>query len=1103
MFDVDELLSDPTGYRKKPKRQSLDALPYSPEEESSVLADLGAGAMSGLAFVGNQLDKFTGSRALRGLLGGKPRELVSIVPFSDSLGLTSRDDIVHGTDLIGAPKDTPLFSPEGALGFGLEAVLDPTLPFTGFLKGGLSAAGKGLKAAGGLEDVTRALGRASKASGKGFLGRRAASLNTVGEGLQALEPLAKTDIETRLSQHLATKGQTLADIVDQPMGGNLSYGIPFMEPLGVIGKKGGFGETVARGLDWAGDKLRFGEIPGTGYSPGTHLAQMLSGKSGGLGTKEFQQSYGGIYDALPAVQGKSMRPVHQLAEELIDTPHNQRSLMRETEGIDPASPLSQKFAPITSELNETMGEGWRQGSHKGPLEDWFAQYGVGRRGNFGPNYKGLDNADDITEQVFQTKSGTAMKRADALKNLTRGSDTLNDMLADPAVLGARDTDELTRHLQTHWSFQAPAHSQEQFEALADTIEAFKKSWDTDSLAYTGEPMPNFWRHPLEAAAEASISSPRRVKMHGAVMEALADGIKGSAGYAGPTAKLGDVLTMANIYHGTDAGLGGLGGLPEMARRLKLPDYTGSTAKELADWRRAIAETPVPAKFVDDVKRVKGMFDSPQEVNKLLDFYDSFTNVFKAGVLTWPARYARDFFSGQFNNMVTGQWSPWSVKAADTFVKGQPIEALDFPLVQQLLAKDGLPLTEENANKVLRAHLAAMGIIHPGKGTNAQVGQAAEKVGRTTIQGLVDAIPGRNPMGLGTSLAARQGGTLNPLDIKGVLGRTESTFAPVKVGEALGNYTDAMNRLPPYLELLKQGVDPKEAYQRVMAAQVDYSNRAFSPTERSVMTRVAPFYKFSRAMLPFIMGNLANEPSGRLAQIVRGQARTRDDEQFTPSHIAQTTAMPIPGAPQGFQRYLTSLGLMHEDPLNMLRPGQTAYKGVQGTLQELAGRLNPIAKMPLELAAGKQLFSGRDLQDLEGNLGRIGSNITGAEDPYDTPLLLEQALSNSPLSRLATTARTLTDRRKGPLNKGLNLLSGLRTSDVDVEKSKNIAIRENIEDVLRGQSGVKALRPHLYVKEEDKDKLTDHELKLLMLYEQLAKKQQKAARDKKKLTTAGK
>src|SRR4051794_9210516 len=45
-------------------------------------------ALGGAGYVGDTLDKYTGGRALRGLAAGKGRELASVLPFSDSPGLT-------------------------------------------------------------------------------------------------------------------------------------------------------------------------------------------------------------------------------------------------------------------------------------------------------------------------------------------------------------------------------------------------------------------------------------------------------------------------------------------------------------------------------------------------------------------------------------------------------------------------------------------------------------------------------------------------------------------------------------------------------------------------------------------------------------------------------------------------------------------------------------------------------------------------------------------------------------------------------------------------------------------------------------------------------
>ena len=63
-------------------------LPLQPEEENSLLYRIGQKTLGGIGWVGDFLDKYTGGRAARGLLGGRPEELASILPFSDQLGIT-------------------------------------------------------------------------------------------------------------------------------------------------------------------------------------------------------------------------------------------------------------------------------------------------------------------------------------------------------------------------------------------------------------------------------------------------------------------------------------------------------------------------------------------------------------------------------------------------------------------------------------------------------------------------------------------------------------------------------------------------------------------------------------------------------------------------------------------------------------------------------------------------------------------------------------------------------------------------------------------------------------------------------------------------------
>lgn len=100
-----------------------------------------SGILDAVGYVGDTLDKFTGGRAVRGVLNGRPREALSILPFSDSLGITDERQKSSGRDVLknfGLTSDNDPLG--GAKSFLAEAVLDP-----GTLIGGLGIAKRGLK----------------------------------------------------------------------------------------------------------------------------------------------------------------------------------------------------------------------------------------------------------------------------------------------------------------------------------------------------------------------------------------------------------------------------------------------------------------------------------------------------------------------------------------------------------------------------------------------------------------------------------------------------------------------------------------------------------------------------------------------------------------------------------------------------------------------------------------------------------------------------------------------------------------------------------------------------------------------------------------------
>jgi hypothetical protein len=69
----------------------------SPQDEESWLLKLGRTALPPLQWLGESLDKFGATS--RGLLAGRPDQLLNLIPFSDTLGITNPEHRTTGRDL--------------------------------------------------------------------------------------------------------------------------------------------------------------------------------------------------------------------------------------------------------------------------------------------------------------------------------------------------------------------------------------------------------------------------------------------------------------------------------------------------------------------------------------------------------------------------------------------------------------------------------------------------------------------------------------------------------------------------------------------------------------------------------------------------------------------------------------------------------------------------------------------------------------------------------------------------------------------------------------------------------------------------------------------
>jgi hypothetical protein len=485
--------------------------------------------------------------------------------------------------------------------------------------------------------------------------------------------------------------------------------------------------------------------------------------------------------------------------------------------------------------------------------------------------------------------------------------------------------------------------------------------------------------------------------------------------------------------------------------------------------KEVGKLRVPANEADDLVKMINSFTSPKAVSNLGKTWDSFTSLFKAGVLTWPARYVRDATTGVYMNFLEGA-RPKDFSDAASLLGGDSLSSQvlnlgktgglvknaskEFPIVGKILQQRGLPDTPENATQVLRDLVYSNEVV--SKRTMEAPGAIQNSA--STMNDLLGEFVGAQPTGLWESL--KQGiptsrEAANPLNIRGVMDkagevRQETKFAPAKAGEELGYYVEGMNRLPLFLSELRKGVDPLEAAKKVREVQVDYRPEAFTATEKQVR-RIVPFYAWQRKTLPYVLKRLWNKPGGGMAQTIRAQGDLADStDTYVPDDLRAQTAFPVGGMDEkGHQRFVTGFGLPQESVLENFAIRPTFGGTLEHTLQKTFGQFHPLIKAPVELALGKQFFGGRELADLDSPTERIQRNLTG--DAFDIPIWADQILANSPLTRATNALRTLTDPRKDLLAKGINLATGVRVTDADLPRRLEAEIRESSAELLAGTS----------------------------------------------------
>jgi hypothetical protein len=1082
----------PRRFEPQPGQPRPKVAPLAPEEESSVLGNIAGAGLGGLAYVGSVLEKALGKRAIMGGLTGNARELLSVIPFSDTLGITDPEERVGGRELLrhfGAAGDEDNWG-NFAAGLGLDVAMDPATYLT-FGAGALTKGGQIARRAGVLPKTA-----AERVGG---------SLNQI---------LSHGPPTAALSDALAASGKTLAEVGAQPLGYSVGFHVPFVGNVGGLGESGLQAARMAgQGVGMLDKGLSSVPLLGGQYAGMRDLAGKGLDAAGRYGRALFHQPVMGATSHLgqeTALEASEMVPRIMAQYRRKAAEYGERLA---ADGLDP-----------TGDVLRAVGEGTHQGTvHPtlqavaGSMRQDLADV-LARLQNLGINVQELADleADFLpryaTPLTKPTKGGLGAPRQplvaadprlagrlEHLKNVPGGTEALNRLAADPDVynaatdlvadelvrskylgmgsssdvnslqqrlfalqkmpddvfkpeLHAVNSPEWTQALQLRQERDGLLRQWKQGEALSRWARSLDPQFAASQAQHAGMgpsfagfgsgPLKFFGNHPL---ADYQTYMDRAARLFGA-----GDATQNLFARTASLAQQRGYIPIAEALQ--KAGLTGPGGVPgygqaEIVKRFNSLRGPGSTPIGPTATAGNALDLFVPEQSVKEATRYLRGFQAPEAVTAVGDAFDRLTNLTKAfQTAMWPAFHVRNAVSGLWQNYVKGAGEApggllKQIQDAYTLSRGGVLD--DANLIAEY-ARRGL--TPEQATREIAREMYAHGVAgHLPNVARETIGPSGSMVNTgTDLDSFLGRIVGNKPGPSVGQMARNYVPTslesVNPLNVAGV-GANADLFAPVAAGRQLGDAVENVNRGSLFLALRRQGYTAEQAAKEVLSAHFDYTSAAKTGFEKAVASRAVPFYSYTRQNIPYQLEQLMQRPGGPAGQVAKASLASRQDAGFLPEYLGGGLAVPLGGEDEaGMRRYLTRLDLPPEQAFELLRGGAN---WLPQSLMGLMGQTNPILKAPVEYATGKQFYTGRDLGDLH--------SLTGTQ-------LLDQLLANSPLSRGITTARTLADERKwqDPLSMlaiPLNLGTGARVSDVDMGRAREVAVRDAVKESLQGNQAI--------------------------------------------------
>lgn len=687
----------------------------------------------------------------------------------------------------------------------------------------------------------------------------------------------------------------------------------------------------------------------------------------------------------------------------------------------------------------------------------------------------LDKYNERLFNAFQADHKALTRRSDIL-DVPGGTDQLRSLAKDPRLSGPNRTlsdKEVVREIREQLSGTKFPDPKSEVAKQAKRLSKWLKGLDPEysakgadlfSVDMTGLAISRLAKKDKLLVAEDAVD--RALKYIDTNGNIIADGLT--------PVSVPDFLKSMNMAFEKD------GVATPLVQRLM--SATGKSPKELKDMH-------LPIDIANDVLRINKAWDAPPILKPVLAAADYMSNLFK-GLTTrpFPAYWTRNINSDMFQQFRGGaltaeevaQGLP-SVKSVFGFMRGSKEDLMPGMSAEQF-QRELIQAGEFKPNMATKADVVGPGDLATYRGIQRVPDQPSGNTAAGDVWEYLKDTFSR----LSTKAGAKEG--LNPLNVSGA-GTDTDRFVLAKAFSDAGEFGNRVTRGSHYLSLRKQGYTPEAAAASMHKYQLDYSE--MTQFERSVAKRLIPWYSYSRRMLPTVIEDAVKQPS-YLAAPIRAMTGGRQEGEFVPGYIAEGASIPIGGAPEGQQRYITSFGLPFEDEA-IKTLGSVMSGDLRRGAETLLSQTMPWIKFPMEYTFDKQLYSGRPLSELKPyEYATLGGLLSEPQ-----ARLLTTLVSQSPGARGANTLNRVLDDRKGVVEQIANLATGVRISDVDYDRARDANTRRLLEQLLEGQTGVRR-QTGVYIPTDRVNDIPQSEGELYRMYLNVEQRMRDAARNKRKV-----